>query len=584
MVESGVTSGAIPRLTLDAFARLQSARGGHLMWFVGAGASVSAGVPTAGQLIWRFKRLLYATQTSTPIVGVDVADPVVRRRLQRHFNEQRTLPQDGSPEEYAAFFEAAYPSPGDRRRMLEELIVAARPAYGQLALGVLMREGIIPVVWTTNFDRVVEDAVAEMARTTTTLTVAHLGEPTVAGRALAEGRFPMLVKLHGDYQSEKLKNSPAELQAQEAEFRAALENACQRFGLVVAGYSGRDASVMDALAAAVDRAGSFPEGLFWLHRDPESPEGSPAELLTRAAARGIEVAWVQAMTFDEAVGETLIPVVVSSEASARLNSARPPARATPFPLAAAGSGWPVLRVNALRLLDHPVTCRRVECEIGGTGEVRRAVIEANGNVIALRRRDGVVGFGPDREFRRIFDPYRITAFDAAPLVPRAGASMDVALLYEALSGALSRERQLVHHRMRGQHVLTIDPALATDARFAALRSVASSLIGTIPKTTLAWAEGVEIQLEWHNGQPWLVFDPVVWAAPSADEEQRNTRLAWLKNRTAPRYNRAWNSLFEAWSAILAGPGAVTLYGIPEADGLDATFELEAITAFSRPQT
>ncbi|MDQ3688941.1 MAG: SIR2 family protein [Chloroflexota bacterium] len=572
---------SISRLSLESFARLHSARSGQLMWFLGAGASVSAGVPTAAQLIWQFKRFLYATQTSTPIAGIEVSDPVVRRRLQRHFDEQGEFPRAGTPEEYAAFFEGAYPHAADRRRMLDDIIAAARPAYGQLALAALMVEEIVSVIWTTNFDRAVEDAASSLSGTTTTLTTAHLAEPALARRALGESDFPLLVKLHGDYQSDNLKNTSAELREQDKDLRETLQAGCQRFGLVVAGYSGRDASVMDALAAAVAEPNAFPTGLFWIHREPNPPDGPPADLLQRAAAAGIQAAWVQSGTFDELMGEILIPIELSATATAKLNATRPPARFAPFALAPAGTLWPVIRLNALRLIRHPTTCRRVQCGIGGTGEVRRAVTEAQGQVIALRRRDGVVGFGPDGEFRRIFDPYRISTFDEQPLVGRAGSSTDVGLLYEALSGALARERHVVHRRMKGHHVLTIDPALAADARFAGLRSVASSLTGTIPGTALAWTEGVELSLEWHNGQPWLVFDPVVWAERPPDEAQRNTRLAWLKNRTAPRYNRAWNSLFEAWSAILAGPGPVSLYGIAERDGVDAIFELDPITAFSR---
>jgi len=101
--------------------------------------------------------------------------------------------------------------------MLDEFIVGARPGFGQIALAALMLEGIVPVVWTTNFDRVVEDAVSGLSGTTTALTTAHLAEPAVARRALDESTFPALVKVHGDYQSENLKNTTTELQEQDAD-------------------------------------------------------------------------------------------------------------------------------------------------------------------------------------------------------------------------------------------------------------------------------------------------------------------------------------------------------------------------------
>ena len=37
------------------------------MWFLGAGASVSAGVPTAWDMIWQFKQILYAAQRRVPL-------------------------------------------------------------------------------------------------------------------------------------------------------------------------------------------------------------------------------------------------------------------------------------------------------------------------------------------------------------------------------------------------------------------------------------------------------------------------------------------------------------------------------------
>ena len=103
----------------------------------------------------------------------------------------------------------------------------------------------------------------------------------------------MEVKLHGDFRSRRLKNTTDELRQQDATLRQLLVEACGRFGLVVAGYSGRDSSIMDTLDEATSRPGSFPAGLFWLHRgdDPGfraltrcSPTPPPAASRRRSSA------------------------------------------------------------------------------------------------------------------------------------------------------------------------------------------------------------------------------------------------------------------------------------------------------------
>jgi len=50
---------AIQPLDAPALLRLFQLRGAQIMWFLGAGASRSAGIKTAGDMIWDFKQRLY---------------------------------------------------------------------------------------------------------------------------------------------------------------------------------------------------------------------------------------------------------------------------------------------------------------------------------------------------------------------------------------------------------------------------------------------------------------------------------------------------------------------------------------------
>src|SRR5260370_11564447 len=104
------------------------------MWFLGAGTAAAAGVPTAAQMTWDFKRHLYcAAQRVSLRACSDLSNPSVRARLQAHFDGSGEHPKLDDPSEYAHYFEAAYPSEADRRRYIEQCVSVARPSYGHVA-------------------------------------------------------------------------------------------------------------------------------------------------------------------------------------------------------------------------------------------------------------------------------------------------------------------------------------------------------------------------------------------------------------------------------------------------------------------
>ena len=152
-----------PRIAPDDFARRFSLRASNLMWLLGAGASASAGLPTAMDMVWEFKQKLFVSQRRGSLQTVsDLSQPNVRNRLQAHV-DSLGLPPSGAPEKYAALFEAVYPAETDRRKFLDAKLAGAKPSYGHMALAVLMREQLTRLVWTTNFDALVADACARIS-------------------------------------------------------------------------------------------------------------------------------------------------------------------------------------------------------------------------------------------------------------------------------------------------------------------------------------------------------------------------------------------------------------------------------------
>ena len=172
------------------------------MWFLGAGTSASAGIPTAMDMIWQFKRSLFVSQSSgASESSVDLSQPAMRSRIDAHIRTIAGMPSAGAPDEYAVLFEAAYPAEADRRTVLDVALTGAKPSYGHIALATLMRHQLVRLVWTTNFDALIEDACAKAFDTTSALTTIDLESATSAHQSIAAERWPIEVKLHGDFAS-----------------------------------------------------------------------------------------------------------------------------------------------------------------------------------------------------------------------------------------------------------------------------------------------------------------------------------------------------------------------------------------------
>ena len=483
------------RIEPDDFARRFSQRSPSLMWFLGAGASASAGVPTAEDMLWEFKQQLYVSQRRISLQTVeDLSNPIIRDRLQAHIDSFERLPPLGSTDEYAALFVEVYPVETDRRSYLDAKVAGSKPSYGHLALATLMRAARATIIWTTNFDALIADACAKVYDTTGALTTVSLDTPDLAAQVLQNERWPAEFKLHGDFRSRRLKNTPDELRHQDAQLRQTLIESCRRYGLVVVGYSGRDDCIMDTLEEALDFPNTFQHGLFWLHRSDAPPLPRVSSLLSKANQLGIDSGLVKIENFDEALRD-LIRLFDDLDTAAIDSFAKDRRRWSGAPFLTGRRGWPVVRLNALPIVYSPSVCRRVVCEIGGTAEVRAAVKEADADVIAVRSRAGVLAFGPDSDLHRIFGAYDIRDFDIHSLDPKRQRydSTERGLMREALTAAI--ERNLALDAIRRRRFDLLIPRNPDGQEWMPLKRLVGSIHGTVSNhPELRWHEGVEIRL------------------------------------------------------------------------------------------
>lgn len=567
----------------DDFARRFGMRAGSLMWFLGAGASASAGIPTAWHMIWEFKQRLFVSQRKVSLDSVaDLSNERIRKQIQAHIDSGRNLPRADTPDEYAELFEAVFPSESDRRSYLDSKLSGAKPSYGHLALATLMRANLTKLVWTTNFDPLVADAAARLYDSTGPLSVVDLDAPDLAAELIGDERWPIEIKIHGDFRSRRLKNTGDELRHQDSRLRNVLVDSCRRFGLVVAGYSGRDDSVMDALEEAISDTNAFPSGLFWLQRGDGAPYPRVTALIDKARKAGIESGIVPISNFDEVIRdlirnqEGLDTADLEKFASSRV-------RWSPAPRLQSSSGWPVVRLNGIPVVETPSVCRLVDCDIGGWAETRNAVVEAGVEVITARRRQGVLCFGSDRDVRLAFESHNISNLDLYAIETRTlrYESAEQSLLTDAITAALSRERDFDVYRRRGTSLLA--PKNTNTAIFSKLQRLIGELSGSVKNHPhLRWREGIGVRLEWASGQLWLIIEPTT-VFESFEDTDRAIVADFSRERVVRRYNKDLNEIISFWVRYIVGNGDhIKALGI--SDGVDASFKFSSVTAYSRRVT
>jgi len=283
-------------LTVDAFVRsIAVNRGKPICLLLGAGASMSSGMPSAERCIWEWKKDIFVTNNPTLRDSVgELSLPGTKRRIQAWMDARGAYPSEGHPNEYSFYAKECYPTGQDRRAFFQSYVSKAKPHIGYRLLPLLAKGSLVRSVWTTNFDGLV--ARASAAANLSCIEVG-IDTPQRTQRQQAEGEL-RLVSMHGDYRYDDLKNTTAELQNQEAFIREELLHELRDYDLVVMGYSGRDASVMAVLHDAY--SGASPSRLFWCGYGDDIP--SPVEaLIAKAHELKKDAFYVSTQGFDDVI-------------------------------------------------------------------------------------------------------------------------------------------------------------------------------------------------------------------------------------------------------------------------------------------
>jgi hypothetical protein len=390
-------------LSLDAFIRSVGISKMPHALFLGAGASITSGMPSAQMCIWEWKRDIFLTNN----IGLEpqfseLSLASVRERIQRWLDRQGLYPMQGASDEYGVYIEACYPIPESRRAYFQQKVRLAKPHTGYQLLSVLAEHGLVRSLWTTNFDQLASRALANsiVAPIEVGIDSAHrILRPSKPGELT-------IVSLHGDYRYDGLKNTSEEIRDQESRLEAALIEDLLDAPTIVCGYSGRDESIMGAFSRSLERSGLG--SIYWCVQDSTSVAKPVTDLIARARAKGRTAYLVATQGFDDLMIRLALHCLNGSaqaEATALIaeNSGGSDAPRAPFRIELKEPGT-IIKSNAFEI-DCPSEVLACEPKQWPKEHVWRWVREqtAGRNVVAVPFKGKIFALGTMDDLRACFE-------------------------------------------------------------------------------------------------------------------------------------------------------------------------------------
>jgi hypothetical protein len=210
--------------------------------FLGAGASYSAGIPLAGEIVQMIEDKCAAE------VG------------------------DCQPRDYATLM--AKLLPGRRYELLKDKVNGAKLNMAHLYLAALVKSGWVDVVLTTNFDPLIVRAAASV-----NIRLNVYDVPNTKNFQHMDIMSPAVVYLHGQFNSFITVHALAEDKAILGDAEYALSEAVKGRSLVVVGYSGESDPIFNKLCEREQ----YRNGLFWINHTNADPKPHVLNKLLQAA-------------------------------------------------------------------------------------------------------------------------------------------------------------------------------------------------------------------------------------------------------------------------------------------------------------
>ncbi len=249
------------------------------VFFLGAGCSVSSGIPTAGELA---KRWLFRLIRQRKGKDADYSLQNIKEILPNYDDSQAAL-------FYGKIIQLLFHKPEERQKEIENIIDKKDPGFGYGVLSCLMSDEKYGkhcnVALTVNFDDLIADALY-LYTNKKPLVIVH---DTLAGFVRSSRVKPLVIKLHGDARLEP-KNTEIETKTLAKNTKVAIQKVLSDTGLIFMGYGGNDGSIAEILSKLPESA--LPWGVYWIGNEfPNTKLGN--------WIKDRDGVWIQHRDFDE---------------------------------------------------------------------------------------------------------------------------------------------------------------------------------------------------------------------------------------------------------------------------------------------
>lgn len=282
------------QLKFDEFLRsVAISKDSSYTMLLGAGCSISSDIQSANDCIWEWKKIIYKSNNPNVQDWVEnYKDSKVQDVIQKWLDNQGSYIQKGDLEEYSFYAQKCFPIEENRRQYFQKICANKEPSSGYRTIPILLKQGMLDSVWTTNFDDLVNIACINGKSQGVDISLDTVDR--INQRVQNRNELP-IIKLHGDYKYGALKNTSQELQHQDETLRSKLVDYLTDKHLIVLGYSGRDSSLMKSLKDAYSKSGA---GILYWCGYGDKMNSDVSELLKHIETQGRQAFYINTDGFD----------------------------------------------------------------------------------------------------------------------------------------------------------------------------------------------------------------------------------------------------------------------------------------------